>query len=102
MGMETPAPSIHAVSGVGYLGVGRSLAAVERAADMATSGRLVFDLTEVRLLDSAGIDLPVRAVMRHEVVGNTIVVRRPSGTVRQLLERMRLTKLVPVEAEVAR
>ena len=78
------------------------LAAVEAAADLGGRGRLVFDLSDVRFLDSAGISVLVRGAMLQELAGGSVAVRNPPRIARRLLELMRLTNLIPVEVDIRR
>jgi anti-anti-sigma factor len=59
--------------------------------------RLVFELSDVHLLDSAGIGLLVRAMKLQQTTGGTVIVRNPSGVARGMLELTRLTEFVPIE-----
>lgn len=63
---------------------------------------LVLDLTEVRYLDSAGIDLILRLGQRLGGRQQELrVVAPPSGFVSEVLETVRLPELVPVHTTVA-
>ena len=62
---------------------------------------LVLDLTEVRYLDSAGIDLILRLGQRLGSRQQALRVVAPaSGFVSEVLETVRLSELVPVDASV--
>jgi anti-anti-sigma factor len=78
------------------------LTAVEAGVAMDGCRRLVFELSQVRFVDSAGIGLLIRAAMLQAVVGGAIIVRNPSEAVRRLLELIRFTDLLPMESDLAR
>jgi anti-anti-sigma factor len=75
------------------------LAAVEAAVSLDTCQHLVFELSGVRFLDSAGIGVLVRAATLQQLSSESIAVRNGSEPVLRLLALMRLTALIPVENE---
>jgi anti-anti-sigma factor len=58
------------------------------------AGRLVFDLSGLRFIDSAGIAVLLDAAER---IG-TVVVRSPSPAVRRVIEVTGLTEVLPIES----
>jgi anti-anti-sigma factor len=73
------------------------LAAVEAAASLDSCQHLVFELSGVCFLDSAGIGVLVRAAMLQQFSGGSISVRNGTEPVLRLLALMRLTALIPLE-----
>jgi anti-anti-sigma factor len=73
------------------------LAAMEAGAEIDGCRRLVFELSDVHLLDSAGIGLLIRAIKLQETRGGTVIVRNPSRVARGMLELTRLADFVPIE-----
>jgi anti-sigma B factor antagonist len=55
--------------------------------------RLIFDLTDLRFMDSAGIAVLISA----EAKANSVSIRNPSPIIRRVLEATGLSSMFPIE-----
>ncbi len=87
----------------GRLTIGRELADLSEALEGVLDAgwrRIVFDLDAVPYVDSAGVGELVACRRTVRERGGVLVLARPRGRVRDLLELTRIETLVPVFADV--
>ena len=69
---------------------------------VATSERVVLDLSAVEFMDSSGLAVVLRQAMRRREAGGVLHIREPSQPVRRLLEFCCLEHLLEAERTAAR
>ena len=96
-------PEVTVVSLNGKLALGRESQRIESLVeDLAKRGakRVIFDLTGVDYIDSAGIGMLALATGRVKESGGTLAVVAPEGRVLQLLTLTQMTLVLKVYATV--
>ena len=92
-------PEITVVSLNGKLALGRESQRIETLVDeLAARGarRVIFDLSGVTYIDSAGVGMMALASGKLKQAGGTLVVVAAEGKVLQLLNQTQMTALFPV------
>jgi anti-sigma B factor antagonist len=92
-------PDITVVELAGKLPLGRESRRIERlVGELATKGelRVIFDMTRVDYIDSAGIALVALAAGKLKASGGRLVVAAPEGRVLELLTMKQVTAIVTV------
>jgi anti-anti-sigma factor len=80
-------------------GVDRARTAIEQA-ESGSAGLLVLDLSELDFIDSTGLEVILRAARRAHDEGRRLIVQRPSGYVRRLLEMTAIDQSLDVVEDV--
>lgn len=88
---ETPEVVVVSVAGELDVSTARALESAVEEACVAQPAELLFDLSELRFMDSAGIAVLLRATRRVP----TVRLREPSPAVRRVLEMTGLTTVLP-------
>jgi anti-sigma B factor antagonist len=92
-------PDITVVDLAGWLALGRESRRMETLlAELARKGelRVIFDMTRVDSIDSAGIGLVALAAGKLKASGGRLVVAAPAGRVLELLTTTKATAMVTV------
>ncbi len=82
----------------------RSVAAVREELSEAlarTQGALLVDVSEVEAIDAAGLGMLVALHRRARRLGRQVVLREPQPSVRRVLARTRLHRVLPVQRATA-
>ena len=93
------APDITVVELTGRLALGRECQRIETLVhDLAKRGslRVIFDMTGVNYMDSAGIGMLALATGKLKESGGSLAIVAPEGKVLQLLNLTQLTAIVRV------
>jgi anti-anti-sigma factor len=93
------APDITVVELIGKLALGRESQRVETLVDDLVkrgSRRVIFDMTGVDYMDSAGIGMLALATGKLKESGGSLAIVAPEGKVLQLLNLTQLTAIVKV------
>ena len=97
--MREMAPDITVVELTGRLALGRECQRIETLVDDLVkrgSLRVIFDMTGVDHMDSAGIGMLALATGKLKEAGGSMVIVAPEGKVLQLLNLTQLTAIVKV------
>ena len=65
------------------------------------TGSVVIDVSDVVFIDSSGLRVLISLANRAEQVGRSVILQRPSPTVRRLLEITGLTDMFGLESDPA-
>jgi anti-anti-sigma factor len=94
MGSDATGAPVVAVSGDLDISNAGALEAAVASLTSTRPPRIVFDLSELRFIDSAGIAVLLGAASRAD----DVLLRRPSPAVRRVVELTGLAEVLPIEA----
>lgn len=96
-------PDITVLELKGFLTLGNQLLDAERSlATMIEQGpkKIIFDMGEVEMIDSAGVGLLLLCAGVSERVGGEMRIARPNARVGQIFEITHLAQIVPIHQDL--
>jgi anti-anti-sigma factor len=80
-------------------GIDRAREAIEQA-EAQSDGLLVLDLSQLEFIDSTGLEVMLRAARRAQETGGRLVVQKPSGYIKRLLEMTAIDQSLDIVEDV--